>query len=175
MANNQAERQFKPLKIAVITVSDSRTKDNDTSGDTLVQLLQKAGHELLEKRIIPDDIYDIRACVSGWIANPEVNAILSTGGTGITGRDSTPEAILALFDKEIAGFGELFRALSYEEIATSSIQSRAIAGVANATFIFCLPGSTGACRTGWNKIINYQLDYRHRPCNLVELMPRILE
>jgi molybdenum cofactor biosynthesis protein B len=175
MPENPASREFKPLSIAVMTVSDTRTEGTDKSGDTLVRLLTEAGHSLAEKRIVPDSIYRIRAAVSQWIADDDVNAVITTGGTGITGRDSTPEAVTALFDKQIDGFGELFRAVSYEEINTSTIQSRAVAGVANATFIFCLPGSTGACRTGWNKLICHQLDYRTRPCNLVELMPRVLE
>lgn len=175
MSNNPNERAFKPLNIAVMTVSDSRTEANDKSGDTLARLLTEAGHHLVEKRIVPDDIYRIRAAASQWIADESINAVITTGGTGITGRDSTPEAIMALLDKEIEGFGEVFRAMSYEEIGTSTIQSRALGGVANATFVFCLPGSTGACRTGWGKIISHQLDYRTRPCNLVELMPRVLE
>ena len=175
MSNNPNERVFKPLTIAVMTVSDSRTDATDKSGDELVKQLTTAGHVLSEKRIVPDDIYQIRAAASRWIADDVVNAIITTGGTGITGRDSTPEALKVLLDKEIEGFGEVFRAVSYEEIGTSTIQSRALAGVANATFIFCLPGSTGACRTGWEKIISHQLDYRTRPCNLVELMPRVLE
>jgi len=175
MPNNPNERAFKPLTIAIMTVSDSRTSVTDKSGDELVKQLSGAGHVLSEKRIVPDDIYQIRAVASRWIADEAVNAIITTGGTGITGRDSTPEAMRVLMDKEIEGFGEVFRAVSYEEIGTSTIQSRALAGVANATFIFCLPGSTGACRTGWEKIISQQLDYRTRPCNLVELMPRVLE
>jgi molybdenum cofactor biosynthesis protein B len=175
MTGNPNEREFKPLNIAIMTVSDTRTEATDTSGDTLVKLLTEAGHTLAEKRIIPDDIYRIRAVVSQWIVDDTINAVITTGGTGITGRDITPEAVSVLFDKQIAGFGELFRAVSYEEIKTSTIQSRAVAGVANATFIFCLPGSTGACRTGWGKLISHQLDYRNRPCNLVELMPRVLE
>jgi molybdenum cofactor biosynthesis protein B len=175
MSNNPNERKFKPLNIAVMTVSDSRTEANDTSGDTLVKLLTEAGHILVEKCIVPDDIYQIRKVVSQWIADNAINAVITTGGTGITGRDSTPEAVTVLLDKEIDGFGEVFRAVSYEEIGTSTIASRAVAGVANATFIFCLPGSTGACRTGWGKLISHQLDYRTRPCNLVELMPRVLE
>jgi molybdenum cofactor biosynthesis protein B len=140
-----------------------------------VKLLTEAGHTLADKQIVPDNIYRIRAVVSQWIADSTINAVITTGGTGITGRDTTPEAVAALFDKQIDGFGEIFRAVSYDEINTSTIQSRAVAGVANATFIFCLPGSTGACRTGWGKIISHQLDYRTRPCNLVELMPRVLE
>ena len=175
MSNNPNERAFKPLNIAVMTVSDSRTEANDKSGDTLARLLTEAGHHLVEKRIVPDDIYRIRAAASQWIADESINAVITTGGTGITGRDSTPEAIMALLDKEIEGFGEVFRAVSYEEIGTSTIQSRALGGVANATFVYCLPGSTGACRTGWGKIISHQLDYRTRPCNLVDLMPRVLE
>jgi molybdenum cofactor biosynthesis protein B len=175
MSDNPNEREFKPLIIAVLTVSDTRTDATDKSGDTLVKLLTEAGHTLAEKCIVPDDIYRIRATVSQWIADPDINAVITTGGTGITGRDSTPEAVGILFDKQIDGFGELFRAVSYEEIKTSTIQSRAVAGIANATFIFCLPGSTGACRTGWGKLISHQLDYRTRPCNLVELMPRVLE
>jgi molybdenum cofactor biosynthesis protein B len=175
MSNNPNERQFKPLNIAVMTVSDTRTEATDTSGDTLVKLLTGAGHRLAEKRIVPDDIYRIRAVISQWIADADINAVITTGGTGITARDSTPEAVSVLFDKQIDGFGEVFRAISYGEINTSTIQSRAVAGVANATFIFCLPGSTGACRTGWGKLISHQLDYRTRPCNLVELMPRVLE
>ena len=175
MSNNPNERAFKPLNIAIMTVSDSRTEANDTSGDTLVKLLTEAGQTLVEKRIVPDDIYQIRAVVSQWIAADTINAVITTGGTGITGRDSTPEAVKVLLDKEIEGFGEVFRAVSYEEIGTSTIASRALSGVANATYIFCLPGSTGACRTGWGKLISHQLDYRTRPCNLVELMPRVLE
>jgi molybdenum cofactor biosynthesis protein B len=169
------QRNFIPLNIAVMTISDSRTEDNDKSGNSLVENLTAAGHNRADKLIVPDDIYQMRAAVSAWIANPDINAIITTGGTGVTGRDSTPEAILPLLDKEIEGFGELFRAISYEEINTSTLQSRALAGVANATYIFCLPGSSGACKTGWEKIIQFQLDYRTRPCNLVELMPRLLE
>jgi molybdenum cofactor biosynthesis protein B len=175
MSGNPNEREFRPLQIAVMTVSDTRTGETDKSGNTLAKLLTDAGHRLADKQIVPDDIYRIRAVVSRWIADDGVNAVITTGGTGITGRDTTPEAVAALFDKQIDGFGELFRAVSYEEINTSTIQSRAVAGVANATFIFCLPGSTGACRTGWGKLISHQLDYRTRPCNLVELMPRVLE
>jgi len=175
MSNNPNERKFKPLNIAVMTVSDTRTEANDTSGDTLVKLLTEAGHSLAEKRIVADDIYKIRAVLSQWIVDDCINAVITTGGTGITGRDSTPEAVKVLLDKELEGFGEVFRAVSYEEIGTSTIQSRALAGVANVTFLFCLPGSTGACRTGWGKLISHQLDYRNRPCNLVELMPRVLE
>lgn len=166
---------FIPLDIAVLTISDSRTEADDTSGQVLVQRIEHAGHRVAERRIVRDDIYQIRAVLSQWIADPEINAVVTTGGTGVTGRDGTPEAVKPLLDKEIEGFGELFRMLSYEEIKTSSLQSRAIAGVANATYIFCLPGSSGACRTGWDRLIEAQLDHRTRPCNLVMLMPRLLE
>lgn len=169
------DRQFIPLNIAVMTVSDSRTEDTDTSGKTLVERLESAGHRLAEKVIVPDDVYLIRAAVSRWIADADVQAVISTGGTGITGRDGTPEAVQVLLDKRIDGFGEIFRMLSYEEIGTSTIQSRALAGVANGTFVFCVPGSSGACRTAWDKLIVRQLDYRTRPCNLVELLPRLTE
>lgn len=169
------QRDFIPLNIAVLTVSDTRSEADDTSGRVLVERLQAAGHRLAEKQIVPDDIYSIRAVISRWIADETVNAVLTTGGTGVTGRDGTPEAIQALLDKQIEGFGELFRMLSWEEIKTSTIQSRCLAGVANGTYIFCLPGSSGACRTGWDRIIKDQLDYRHRPCNLVELLPRLRE
>jgi molybdopterin adenylyltransferase len=169
------ERQFIPLNIAVMTVSDTRTEENDTSGKVLADRLTGAGHLLADKLIVRDDIYAIRAAVSGWIADPGVEAVISTGGTGVTGRDGTPEAVQVLLDKRIEGFGEIFRMLSYEEIRTSTIQSRALAGVANGTMVFCVPGSSGACRTAWDKLIAYQLDYRTRPCNLVELMPRMTE
>ncbi|MGZ8219275.1 molybdenum cofactor biosynthesis protein B [Methylomagnum sp.] len=169
------ERAFIPLNIAVLTVSDTRTEDNDVSGKTLAERLTGAGHNLAAKRIVPDDIYRIRAVVSEWIADPAIQGVLTTGGTGVTGRDGTPEAVAVLFDKTLDGFGEVFRAVSYQEIKTSTIQSRAIAGVANGTYVFCLPGSSGACRTGWDNLIRDQLDYRTRPCNLVELMPRLLE
>ena len=170
-----AESDFIPLSLCVLTLSDTRTEDTDKSGRLLADRLIAAGHSLHEKRIVPDDVYRIRAAVSEWIADPEVNAVISTGGTGVTGRDGTPEAVGVLLDKTIDGFGEVFRMISYEEIRTSTIQSRALAGVANATYVFCLPGSSGACRTAWDKLIVDQLDYRTRPCNLVELMPRLLE
>lgn len=169
------EMSFLPLAIAVLTVSDTRTEADDSSGQTLVDRLTAAGHRLAARAIVPDDIYRIRAVVSAWIADPDVAVVLVTGGTGITGRDSTPEAVRPLLDKEIAGFGELFRLLSWEEIGTSTLQSRALGGLANATFIFCLPGSTGACRTGWDRILQPQLDARTRPCNFVELLPRLRE
>ncbi len=167
--------EFIPLKIAIMTISDSRTDENDTSGNTLITRLEKAGHQLAEKLIVPDDRYQIRAVLSGWIADPEVQAVITTGGTGLTGRDITPEAVTPLFDKSIEGFGELFRSLSYKLIKTSTVQSRALAGLANGTPIFCLPGSPGACKDGWDGIIEDQLDMRHKPCNLVEMMPRFLE
>ena len=170
-----SERAFQPLQIAVLTVSDSRGEAEDKSGKLLVERLTNAGHECAEKRIVRDDIYQIRAVVSGWIADPEVQAVITTGGTGVTGRDGTPEAIAPLLDKTLEGFGEIFRMISWQQIKTSTIQSRAIAGVANGTYIFCLPGSSGACATGWDDIIEAQLDRRTRPCNLVELMPRLLE
>ncbi|MFO1418411.1 MAG: molybdenum cofactor biosynthesis protein B [Methylotetracoccus sp.] len=169
------ERPFIPLNIAVLTVSDTRTEHDDTSGSTLIQRLGDAGHALAERRIVPDDIYRIRAEVSRWIADPRVQVVLTTGGTGVTGRDGTPEAVSVLFDKTLDGFGEVFRSISFRDIGTSTMQSRAIAGVANATYLFVLPGSTGACRTAWDELIRDQLDYRTRPCNLVELMPRLLE
>jgi molybdenum cofactor biosynthesis protein B len=169
------QREFIPLNIAVLTVSDTRTEANDTSGQMLVNLLLAAGHQLAEKRIVPDNIYRIRAVISQWIVEDAINVVLTTGGTGVTGRDGTPEAVQVLLDKEIQGFGELFRIVSWEEIGTSTIQSRCLAGVANSTYLFCLPGSSGACRTGWDRILKVQLDYRTRPCNLVELMPRLRE
>lgn len=169
------EKGFIPLNIAVLTVSDTRTEDTDISGKTLVDRLSAAGHHLADKRIVPDDIYRIRAVVSEWIASETIHVVITTGGTGVTGRDGTPEAASVLFDKTLDGFGEVFRAISYQEIKTSTIQSRAIAGVANGTYIFCLPGSSGACRTAWDQLIRDQLDYRTRPCNLVELIPRLLE
>ncbi len=167
--------KFLPLRISVLVVSDTRTDKTDTSGKILVERLTKAGHLLAEKCIVPDDIYEIRSVLSRWIANPKVEIVITSGGTGLTGRDGTPEAALVLFDKEIEGFGELFRSVSYEEISTSAIQSRATAGVANGTYIFCLPGSSGACRTGWDRILLTQLDIRNNPCNFAELIPRLTE
>jgi molybdenum cofactor biosynthesis protein B len=169
------QRELKPLRVAVLTVSDTRDETTDKSGALLVERLRAAGHTLAVKAIVRDDIYAIRAIVSGWIADPQVEVVITTGGTGLTGRDGTPEAISVLLDKRIEGFGELFRTISYEEIGPSSLQSRCLAGVANATFVFCLPGSSGACATGWDKLIAPQLDYRTRPCNLAELMPRLNE
>ena len=170
-----SDREFIPLNIAVLTVSDTRGEEDDKSGALLVERLKSAGHRLAEKSIVRDDVYAIRATVSRWISDADVQVVITTGGTGVTGRDGTPEAVQPLLDKEIPGFGEIFRVLSYEQIKTSTLQSRAIAGVANATYIFCLPGSSGACRDAWDKIVSAQLDYRTRPCNLVELMPRLLE
>ena len=158
------------LSIAVLTVSDTRTRENDTSGDYLAQALQGQGHHTAARAIVRDDIYQIRATLSAWIADAEIDAILITGGTGFSGRDSTPEAVCPLFDKEINGFGEVFRALSFTEIGSSTIQSRAVAGFANDTVIFCMPGSTGACKTAWNGIICEQLDSGHRPCNFVGVL-----
>lgn len=168
-------REFISLNLTILTISDSRTEADDSSGKTLVERAQKAGHNVLDKKIVADDIYQIRAVISDWIANPSLNAVITTGGTGVTGRDGTPEAIKPLLDKEIEGFGEMFRMLSYNEINTSALQSRAIAGVANGTYIFSLPGSSGACRTGWDSIIKEQLDFRTSPCNLAMLIPRLLE
>ena len=166
---------MKSLACAVMTVSDTRTAANDTSGDLLAGLLQSAGHSLARRTIEKDDVYRIRARVSEWIADPEITVILTTGGTGFTGRDNTPEALIPLFDKTIEGFGELFRQLSYDEIGSSTIQSRAVAGLANGTLIFALPGSGNAVRTGWEKIIEKQLDIDNRPCNFAELVPRFRE
>lgn len=170
-----SENNWVPIKIAILTVSDSRTEADDTSGDALVERLTEAGHKLIEKLILPDDKYKIREAVSRWIVDENVDVVISTGGTGLTGRDITPEAVTPLFDKEIEGVGELFRWVSYQEIGTSTIASRCIGGLANGTFIFCLPGSTGACRTGWDKVISPQLDCNTKPCNIVALMPRLLE
>lgn len=169
------EKNFIPLSIAILVVSDTRTEANDVSGKTLVELLSAAGHKLHEKAIVPDNIYQIRAALSNWIVMDTVNVIITTGGTGVTGRDGTPEAITPLLDKVLEGFGETFRMLSFQDIKTSTIQSRAIAGVANGTYIFCLPGSASACRTAWDSLIKEQLDFRTRPCNLVQLMPRLME
>jgi len=163
------------LNCAVLTVSDTRTSATDTSGDLLVELLRADGHRLGDRAIVRDDIYQIRAVVSRWIADPEIEVILTTGGTGFTGRDSTPEALMPLFDKTILGFGELFRQVSYDEIGASTIQSRAVGGLANATLIFALPGSGNAVRTGWEKILHHQLDAGFKPCNFVELIPRLRE
>ena len=170
-----ASEHFMPLSLCVLTVSDTRTAENDTSGDYLCASLTAAGHRLHERRIARDDRYLVRAIVATWIADPAVDGVLVTGGTGFTGRDSTPEAIMPLLDKQMPGFGETFRAVSIAEIGTSTIQSRAFAGLANATFVFCLPGSTSACRTAWVNLLREQLDSRTSPCNLAGLKPRLRE
>jgi molybdenum cofactor biosynthesis protein B len=170
-----AGSDFVALNLCVLTVSDSRTMETDSSGDFLIAALREAGHMLIARALLPDDRYQLRALVSQWIADASVDGILVTGGTGFTGRDSTPEALLPLLDKQMPGFGEMFRALSYEEIRTSTLQSRAFAGLANGTFVFCLPGSTSACRTAWEKLIRAQLDARTKPCNLANLRPRLRE
>lgn len=170
MSVHQSAEEFLPLRVAVLTISDTRSRENDRSGDALCEGLQEAGHELVAREIVKDDIYAIRAVVSAWIAEAGIQAVLATGGTGFTNRDSTPEAVRPLLDKEIGGFGELFRQISFQEIGTSTLQSRAMAGLANSTFVACLPGSTGACRTAWDQILREQLDVRHRPCNLAELV-----
>jgi molybdenum cofactor biosynthesis protein B len=168
-------RPFLPVNIAVLTVSDTRSESNDRSGDTLADLIAAAGHRVAQRRIVKDDQATIVAQLRAWIADPNIDVVISTGGTGVTGRDVTPEAFQVVYEKEIAGFGELFRWLSYQKVGTSTIQSRATAGVAGGTYLFALPGSPGACRDGWDDIIKHQLDNRHRPCNLVELMPRLQE
>ena len=163
------------LAIAVLTISDSRTPETDTSGDALVECLEGDGHRLADRGLVPDNVYQVRAIVSRWIADESVDAIITTGGTGFTGRDSTPEALEPLFDKTVDGFGELFRMVSYDEIGTSTVQSRAVGGLANATLIFAVPGSTNACRTAWEKILHNQLDADNKPCNFAELIPRFRE
>jgi molybdenum cofactor biosynthesis protein B len=165
-----ASAEFIPVNIAIMTVSDTRTPETDASGQYLEDTLLEEGHALIDRVIVKDDIYQIRAVLSDWIADPEVEAVLITGGTGFSSRDSTPEAVRPLFDKSIDGFGELFRNISYGQIETSTIQSRALAGLANQTVIFCMPGSTGACETAWQGIIRSQLDARYRPCNFVKLI-----
>ncbi len=175
MTEHFKDTGFIPLNVAVLTVSDSRTEADDKSGALLKAKAEAAGHRVVAKEIVRDDVYQMRAVFSRWIADPQVQVVLTTGGTGITGRDSTPEAIAPLLDKQIEGFGELFRTLSFAEIGTSTVQSRAVAGLANGTFIFCLPGSSGACRTAWDKILEPQLDHRTRPCNFAQLIPRLLE
>jgi molybdenum cofactor biosynthesis protein B len=166
---------FIPLNIAVLTVSDTRALADDKSGNTLVERLEKAGHKLADRAIVTDDVEKIRACVRGWIDHPGVDVIITTGGTGFTGRDVTPEAIEPMFEKRMEGFSAVFHRISYDKIGTSTIQSRATAGVAGATYIFVLPGSPGACKDAWDGILSHQLDYRYRPCNFVEIMPRLDE
>lgn len=166
-SNNHNSKVFIPLNIAVLTVSDTRDESNDTSGQLLAERVTSSGHQLAAKAIVKDDVYQLRAIVSKWIADDNIHAVISTGGTGFTLRDNTPEALLPLFDKNVEGFGEIFRAISLDEIGTSTIQSRAFGGIANQTVILCVPGSTNACRTAWDKLIKEQLDASHRPCNFV--------
>ena len=166
---------FRPVRVAVLTVSDSRSIDEDTSGEILATRVVAAGHELGDRRLVRDDVDAIRAVLGEWIDDPAIDAVVTTGGTGLTGRDVTPEAVAPLFDKVIDGFSVIFHMVSFETVGLSTLQSRACAGVAKGTFIFCLPGSNGAVKDGWDKVISMQLDSRHRPCNLVELMPRLLE
>ncbi len=168
-------KPFVPLKIAVLTVSDTRAVADDKSGATLVERIEKAGHTVADRAIVTDDVERIRAQMKAWIADPAVDVIISTGGTGFTGRDVTPEAVEPLFEKRMDGFATLFLLVSHAKIGTSAIQTRATAGVAGATYIFCLPGSPGACRDAWDEILLHQLDYRYRPCNFVEIMPRLDE
>ena len=175
MSKIDESRPFLPVRIAVLTVSDTRTMHDDKSGSTLANLLQEAGHELADRAIVPDNIAQLRGKVSGWIADPEIDVVITTGGTGFTGRDVTPEALQPLFEKHIDGFSIVFHMISYQKIKTSTVQSRACAGAANGTYIFCVPGSPGACKDAWNEILQWQLDNRHRPCNFVEIMPRMME
>ena len=166
---------FVPINIAIITISDSRTIENDTSGDTLEKRIINAGHHLIKRIIIPDDVSIIKNTLEELSLDNEIDCIITTGGTGLTGRDTTPEAIKEIASKHIDGFGELFRQVSFNKIGTSAIQSRAVAALINTTYVFCLPGSTGACKDGWDEILQYQLDIRHKPCNFVEIMPRLNE
>ena len=166
---------FVPINIAIITISDSRTIENDTSGDTLEKRIKDSGHNMLKRIIIPDDVQQIKDILDTISQEKEVDCIITTGGTGLTGRDTTPEAVKEIASKQIDGFGELFRQISFEKIGTSAIQSRAVAALINSTYVFCLPGSTGACKDGWDEILKYQLDIRHKPCNFVEIMPRLNE
>lgn len=166
---------FIPVNIAVLIVSDTRTLETDTSGATLLERIEKAGHRIAERKIAPDDVSAIRNTVSNWINDPNIDVVISSGGTGLTGRDVTPEAVTPLFQKTIEGFSIIFHQVSFQSVGLSTLQSRAVAGLANNTFIFCLPGSNGAVKDGWDKVISYQLDSRHKPCNLVELMPRLSE
>jgi molybdopterin adenylyltransferase len=175
MAKIDAQRPFVVVRIAVLTVSDTRAASEDKSGDSLAQMIRAAGHEVADRAIVRDDVASIEAKVSGWIANPDIDVVITTGGTGFTGRDVTPEAVRPLFEKEIDGFSTVFHMISYQKVATSTIQSRACAGLAHGTYIFCLPGSPGACKDAWEGILRHQLDNRHRPCNLVEIMPRLEE
>ncbi|HVZ06151.1 molybdenum cofactor biosynthesis protein B [Hyphomicrobium sp.] len=175
MAGIDAARTFIPVRIAVLTMSDTRSEKDDKSGDLLASLIGEAGHVLADRKLVRDDKTAIREVVEGWIADPQIDCVITTGGTGFTGRDVTPEAVKPLFEKEIEGFAILFHTLSYQKVGTSTIQSRSCAGVARGTYIFCLPGSPGACRDAWDGILKFQLDARHRPCNFVEIMPRLEE
>lgn len=175
MTKIDESRPFLPVNIAVMTVSDTRSAADDRSGDTLAGRIADAGHVVADRRIVPDEMADIVAALEGWIADPEIDVVISTGGTGVTGRDVTPEAFERVFEKKIEGFGELFRWVSFQKIKTSTVQSRAVGGVAGGTYLFALPGSPGACKDGWDEILQYQLDNRYRPCNFVELMPRLQE
>jgi len=168
-------KSFVPLRIAVLTVSDTREFTDDKSGSTLVDRIEKAGHKLADRKIVKDDVEAIRAQVKAWIADKSIDVVISTGGTGFTGRDVTPEAVEPLFEKKMDGFATLFLIVSHQKIGTSAIQTRATAGVANATYIFCVPGSPGACKDAWDEILVHQLDYRYRPCNFVEILPRLDE
>jgi molybdenum cofactor biosynthesis protein B len=173
MAKLDETHPFKPLNIAVLTVSDTRDPASDTSGDVLAGRIADAGHTLADRAIVTDDLNVIRAKVESWIASPGVDVVITTGGTGFTARDVTPDAVKPLFEKEMEGFAVLFHMISFKQVETSTIQSRACGGVANGTYVFCLPGSPGACKDGWDGILKWQLDSRHRPCNLVEIMPRL--
>lgn len=175
MAGIDQNRAFIPVRIALLTMSDTRSAEDDKSGNLLVEMITKAGHEVAARALVKDDLMAIRATVEKWIGDPAIDCVITTGGTGFTGRDVTPEAIRPLFEKDIDGFSALFHMISYQKVATSTMQSRACAGVARGTYIFCLPGSPGACRDAWEGILQYQLDARHRPCNLVEIMPRLEE
>ncbi|MEO1554001.1 MAG: molybdenum cofactor biosynthesis protein B [Pseudomonadota bacterium] len=169
------DKDFQPVRIALLTVSDTRTAADDTSGDLLAARIEAAGHALADRKLVRDDVDSLQACLKAWIEDAEVDAVISTGGTGLTGRDITPEAAIPLFEKRVDGFETVWHMVSYQSVGLSTLQSRACAGLANGTFIFCLPGSNGACKDGWDKIIRWQLDARHKPCNLVELMPRLME
>lgn len=175
MAGIDETREFIPIGIAVLTISDTRTEADDVSGDTLIERIKEAGHNLGGRAVVRDDPKEIKKAVSAWIKDDNIDVVITNGGTGVTGRDVTPEALQPLFDKEIEGFGELFRMISYDKVGTSTMQSRAIGGLAGSTYIFALPGSPSACKDGWDEILKFQLDSRHRPCNLVELMPRLME
>lgn len=175
MSQIEGERDFVSVRIAIATVSDTRTLENDKSGDTLQGRIEGAGHTIAAREIVKDDADDIEAMLNGWIKDDNIDVVITTGGTGLTGRDVTPEAFARVCEKDIPGFGEVFRWISYQKIKTSTIQSRAMAGLANGTYLFCLPGSTGACKDAWDDILVHQLDSRTRPCNMVELMPRLKE